>query len=100
MKFTATVTQRLLRPLGTREACESTLLRVFQEAFWPAMPLANREQSILVEVPEICTIEIDVDLDLVQRDAEVVMYMLHEAMDVLLDPEYNSDIEVVINNEL
>ena len=100
MKFTATVTPRLLRPLGTREACESTLLRVFQGAFWPAMPLANREQSILVKVPEICTIEIDVDLDLVQRDAEVVMYMLHEAMDVLLDPEYNSDIEVVINNEL
>lgn len=102
MKFTATITPRLLQPLGTREACESTLLGVFQRALWPGIPPENREQSIHLEQPEICTldIEIEIDLELVQRDAEVVKYMLHEALDARLKPEFQSDIEVSINDEL
>lgn len=100
MKFTATITPRLLKPLGTREACETTLLGVFQRAFWPGIPPENRDQSICLEHPEICTLCIEVDLELVQRDAEVVKYMLHEALDVRLKPEFQSDIEVYINDEL
>lgn len=100
MKFTATFTPRLLESLGTRETCESTLLGVFQRALWPGIPMENRDQSIRVEVSETCTLDIEIDLDSVQRDSEVVKYMLHEVLDARLKPEFQSDIEVSINDEL
>ena len=100
MKFTATITPGLLKTLGPRESCEGTLLELFKVTLWPDTATAIPNQSITVLAPEICTVDIKIDDDEVGRDAEVVKYMLHAALCVLFDPEYNSDIEMEINDEL
>lgn len=98
MKFTAVIALRLLGSLGNKEACESTLLEVVQETLCSTTLPENQEQNIVVEV--IDQITIDIEMDPGTRDPECVKDILHEALIIFFDPDYCSDVEVEINNEL
>ena len=98
MKFTAVITPKLLGLLGPREVCESRLLRAIQHILWSETLPINRERDIRVKLIE--PLAVDIELELNQRDAEIVKDMIHEGLYVFFDPEFNSDIEVEINNEL
>ena len=98
MKYTATITPRLIGSLGTKGNCENALLCVFMNALWLDIPIQNREQNIRVAKVECCTLDIELELNC--RSAEIVKDMLHEALDTFLEPEFNSDIDVEINDEL
>ncbi len=97
-KFTVVITPRLLGCLGPCEVLESRLLGVVQHTLWAETLPINQERDIRVKLVEICTI--DIELELNQRSAEIVKDMIHEGLYVFFNPEYNSDIEVEINNEL
>lgn len=96
MKFTAVIAPGLLRTLG--ETCESMLLEVIQIALWVNTLPINQERDIQVKLVECCTV--DIELELNQRDAEIVKDMIHEALVVFFDPDFTVDIEVEINTEL
>lgn len=98
MKFTAVIAPELLKTLGTNEACESKLTEVLDEALRPTLFPPNQEQSIQVALDEDQIVR--VELDLLQRDAEVIKDMIYEALIIFFDSEYDSDVEVDINNEL
>ena len=98
MKFTAQITPRLLGRLGPKEVCESHLLEVIQRALWAETLPINQERDIRVKLVE--PLVVDIELELNQRHAEIVKDMIHEGLYVFFDPEYDSDIEVEINNEL
>jgi hypothetical protein len=98
MKFTATIAPRCLKPLGSNDDIEAKVMCVVKEALLTYTPEENQEGNFRVELVEICTIEIELDLNL--RDAETVKDILYEALMVYFDPDYNSDIELEIDNEM
>ena len=98
MKFTAVIAPRVLKTLGPQQACEAALLEVCEDALWSHTHPKNRERNIRVERVDRATV--DIELELNQRDAEIVKDVLHEALMVFFDPDYNSDVDVQINDEL
>jgi hypothetical protein len=98
MRFTATITPKLLQTLGSTEDCSNKLLEVLENIFWSTTLLHNREQDIEVVLDEEFVVHIELDLN--QRDAEVIKDMIYEAFSAFFDPEFASDIEVEINNEM
>lgn len=98
MKFTAVIAPGLLKTLGSKEACESKLQEVFEKALWSTTLSINRERNIQVE--KLDRVTVDIELELNQRDAEIVKDMLHEALTDFFDPAFNSDVELEINDEL
>jgi hypothetical protein len=96
MKFKAVIAPALLRTLG--ESCSSKLLGVLENIFWSTTLPHNRERDIEVRLDEGLVVHVELDLN--QRDAEVVKDMIHEAFSAFFDLESDSDIEVEINTEL
>ena len=98
MRFIAAITPELLQTLGSTEDCQARLLQLFEEALWSTTPVINQEQDIRVVIEEDNSVHIELDLN--QRDAEVVKDIIYEALDAFFDPEFNADVEVEINTEL
>lgn len=98
MKFTATISARLLKPLGTREECEVVLRELFLRNLKGPFPPEQQVHAIKVEMPEVCTLEIE--LELYGRDVETVKDILHESLEEFLNPDFQSDISVEIDDEL
>lgn len=94
MKFIATISPTLLKPFGSREECEVAMGELFRRNLkGPALV-----KAIKVEMPEICTIEIE--LERYERDVETVKDILHETLEEFLNPDFQSDISVEIDDEL
>ena len=98
MKFTATIHPALLETLGPKEECEATLEELFQRTFWATTLPINRERFIKTE--KISPSKVGIRLQLNQRDAEIVKDVLYETLLRFLEPEYDTDIDVEINDEL
>lgn len=98
MKCTAIIHPLLLRTLGSKEECENTLEELLKTTFWATTYPINREENIRVR--QVDATQVDIRLDLNQRDAEIVKDMIHEALQRYFDPEYDTDINVEINTEL
>jgi hypothetical protein len=98
MKFTAAIAPGLLKTLGTTEACGSKLQEVLEADLWGDTCVPRQDQIIRVVLDEDNLVRIE--LDLLGRDAEVTKDLIYEALIVFFDPEYISDIDVEINNEL
>jgi hypothetical protein len=98
MKFTAVIALRLLGSLGNTECCESKLLEVVQDTLCLTTLPENQEQNIIVQV--IDPVTVDIEMDPGTRDPECVKDILHEALINFFDPDYCSDVEVEINNEM
>ncbi len=98
MKCTAIIHPLLLETLRSKEECENTLEELLKTTFWATTHPINREENIRVR--QVNAAQVEVCLDLNQRDAEIVKDMIHEALYLYLQPEYDSDINVEINTEL
>jgi hypothetical protein len=96
MKFTATIAPGLLKTLGTTEACESKLKEVLEAALWSFT--LRKDQTIRVVLDEDGIVQID--LDLFDRDVEVIKDWLYESLTIFFDSDFYSDVNVEINNEL
>ena len=98
MKFNAIIHPLLLSKLGAKEECENRLEELLKTTFWKTTHTINRETNI--RVMQVSTAQVEVRLDLNQRDAEIVKDMIYEVFHNCLQPEYDTDIDVEINTEL
>jgi hypothetical protein len=99
MRFTTFLSPVYLDALGDdKEGREDKLLEIIQQTLWSTTLPQNQERNITVEFDDLVTI--DIDMDSGTRDPETVKDILFEAFVNFFDPEYTSDIEVEINNEL
>ena len=98
MKFTAHIHPVLLSALESKEECENRLEELLKTTFWATTHPINRETNI--KVTQVSIAQVEVCLDLNQRDAEIVKDMIHEALHRYFKPEYDTDIDVEINTEL
>lgn len=97
MRFTATIALQYLDKLGDAERCEAKILDIIQQTLWSTTLPENQEQNIIVEFDDLV---IDIVMDSGTRDPETVKDIIFEAFNNFFDPEYSSDIDVEINNEL
>ena len=99
LKFTAFLSPVYLDALGDdKEDRENKLLEIVQQTLWSTTLPQNQERNITVEFYDLVTI--DICMDSGTRDPETVKDIIFEAFNNFFDPDYGSDIDVEINNEL
>jgi len=99
MKFTTFLSPVYLDALGDdKESREDKLLEIVQQTLWSTTSPQNQERNIIVEFYDLVTI--DIYMEAGTRDPETVKDIIFEAFQIFFDPDYVSDIEVEINNEL
>ena len=98
MRFTATIHPPLLKTYGDKQECEDRVLKIIKTALWTTTPRGHREYGITVKQVSLSCL--DVRMELNYRDAETVKDFIYEALLINLEPEYDTDIDVDINNEL